>query len=413
MTAGLVRIAGPFQDGDAVAAWLLNEAGNLVDTKTVIGGLVQRLVATGFPLYRLFLSVRTLHPQVVAIGYQWRRGDSLPSETPREYGIDREEIYLASPIKPIHDGVPEIRCRIGDPGSPQNYPILAELRAEGVTDYLALPVRFSGERINAMSVATDRPNGFTKAEIERIKALVPLLALVLEVKETRRISSTLLDTYLGHDAGRRVLGGLIRRGEGITIAAALWYCDLRNFTATTEALPRSEAIALLNEYFECMVGPVHRRGGEVLKFIGDALLAIFPMADDLDRDRACQAALAAAEDALTDLDSLNRRRQANSQPILEAGIALHAGSVTYGNVGAPDRLDFTVIGAAVNFVTRLERMCGQLGRPLLASAGFASPCGSKLVSIGHHRLRGMAQAQEIFALPPDATIKVAMELAAS
>jgi adenylate cyclase len=309
--------------------------------------------------------------------------------------------------------VPEIRCRIGDPGSPQNYPILAELRAEGVTDYLALPVRFSGERINAMSVATDRPNGFTEAEIERIKAVVPLLALVLEVKETRRISSTLLDTYLGHDAGRRVLGGLIRRGEGITIAAALWYCDLRNFTATTEALPRSETIALLNEYFECMVGPVHRRGGEVLKFIGDALLAIFPMADDLDRDRACQAALAAAEDALTDLDSLNRRRQANSQPILEAGIALHAGSVTYGNVGAPDRLDFTVIGAAVNFVTRLERMCGQLGRPLLASAGFASPCGSKLVSIGRHRLRGMAQAQEIFALPPDATIKVTMELAAS
>jgi adenylate cyclase len=409
MTADSARPHG----GDAVAAWLLNESGNLADTRAVIGGLAQGLVAAGFPLYRLFVSVRTLHPQVAAIGYQWRRGDPLPSETPRDYGIDREEIYLASPVKPIHDGVPEVRRRIGDRGSPRDYPILAELQAEGVTDYLVLPVRFSGNRINAMSIATDRLNGFTEAEIERFKRLVPLLALVLEVKETRRIASTLLDTYLGRDAGRRVLGGLIRRGDGITIAAALWYCDLRNFTATTEALPRAETIALLNDYFECMVAPVHRHGGEVLKFIGDALLAIFPMVDDLDRDRACQAALAAAEEALADLDRLNRRRQADGKPTFEAGIALHAGAVTYGNIGAPDRLDFTVIGAAVNFVTRLERLCGQLGRSLLTSAGFASPCESKLVSIGRYRLRGMAQAQEIFTLPPDATTRVNVELVAS
>ncbi|MGH6927808.1 MAG: adenylate/guanylate cyclase domain-containing protein, partial [Dongiaceae bacterium] len=228
MTADLARIAVPFRDADPVGAWLLNEAGNLPDTKTVVGRLSHRLVEAGFPLYRLFLSVRTLHPQVVAIGYQWRRGDSMPSETAREYGLDREEIYLSSPIKPIHDGAPEIRCRIGDPGSSQNYPILAELRAEGATDYLILPMRFSEERINAISVATDRPNGFAETDIERFKALVPVLALVLEVKETRRIASTLLDTYLGRDAGRRVLGGLIRRGDGLTIAAALWYCDLRN-----------------------------------------------------------------------------------------------------------------------------------------------------------------------------------------
>jgi adenylate cyclase len=236
------------------------EARDLADTKAVIGGFTNRLVAAGFPLYCLFLSVRTLHPQVVAIGYQWRRGDALPSETPREYGLDREEIYLTSPIKPIHDGVSEIRRRLGDAGSPGDYPILVELEGEGVTDYLILPVRFSEARINAVSVATDRSNGFTDLEIERFKFLVPLLALVLEVKETGRIAATLLDTYLGRDAGRRVLGGLIRRGEGITIAAALWYCDLRNFTATAEALSRTDTIALLNDYFECMVAPVHRRG---------------------------------------------------------------------------------------------------------------------------------------------------------
>ncbi len=413
MIADGTRVTALAQGGDAIAAWLVTEARDLADTKAVIGGFAHRLVAAGFPIYRFFLSVRTLHPQVVAIGYQWRRGDALPSETPREYGLDREEIYLTSPIKPIHDGVSEIRRRLGDPGSRRDYPILVELEGEGVTDYLILPVRFSEARINAVSVATDRSNGFTDLEIERFKALVPLLALVLEVKETGRIAATLLDTYLGRDAGRRVLGGLIRRGEGITIAAALWYCDLRNFTATAEALSRTDTIALLNDYFECMVAPVHRNGGEVLKFIGDALLAIFPMTDDLDRDRACVAALAAAEAALADLDRLNGRRRSDGKAILEAGIALDAGAVTYGNIGAPDRPDFTVIGAAVNFVTRLERMCGQLGRQLLASAGFASPCGSKLVSIGHYRLRGMAQAQEIFALPPNAGDQVIAELAAS
>jgi len=407
------RIAPRSQSGDPVAAWLLNEAKDMADTKAVIGDLCQRLVAAGFPLYRLFLSIGTLHPQVLAIGYQWRRGDTLPSETAREHGIVREEIYLASPIKSIHDGMPEIRRRIGDPGSPRDFPILADLQAEGVTDYLVLPLRFSENRINALSVATDRPNGFTDADIAGFKALMPSLALVLEVKETRRIASTLLDTYLGHDAGRRVLGGLIRRGEGITIAAALWYCDLRNFTATTETLSRAETIALLNDYFECMVAPVHRHGGEVLKFIGDAMLAIFPISDDLDRDRACLTALAAAEDALDDLNRLNGRRRAGGNATFDAGIALHAGAVTYGNIGAPDRLDFTIIGTAVNFVTRLERMCSQLGRPLVASARFASPCGSKLVSIGHYRIRGMAQAQEVFTLPPHAATEAVAERAAS
>jgi len=386
--------------GDPVATWLLHDARDLADTRSVVGALCQRLLATGFPLYRLFLTIRTLHPQVAAIGYQWRRGESLPSETSREHGIDREEVYLRSPIKLIHEGSPEVRRRLADPAATRDFPILDELAAEGVTDYLLLPLCFSSQRVNAISIATDRPGGFSEAEVARFRNLTLQLALVLDVKETRRIASTLLDTYLGHDAGRRVLGGLVQRGDGITLAAALWYCDLRSFTATTETLPRDEIIALLNDYFTCMVGAVHRHGGEVLKFIGDAMLAIFPIVDDLDRDRACVAALAAAEDALADLDDLNERRRADGKAILEADIALHTGAVMYGNIGAPDRLDFTVIGTAVNLVTRLERMCEELGQRLLASARFASPCGSKLVSVGHCRLRGFSQPQEIYALPP-------------
>ena len=383
-----------------MATWLLRDARDLADTRSVIGELCQRLLATGFPLSRLFLSIRTLHPQVATIGYRWRRGESLPSETPREHGIDREDVYLRSPIKLIHDGASEVRRRLADLAAPREFPILDELAAEGVTDYLLVPLRFSSQRVNAVSIATDRPGGFSNAEIARFKDLTPLLALVLEIKETQRIASTLLDTYLGHDAGRRVLGGLVQRGDGITLAAALWYCDLRSFTATTETLPRDQIIALLNDYFACMVGAVHRHGGEVLKFIGDAMLAIFPIADDLDRDRACLAALAAAEDALADLDDLNEQRRADGKAILEADIALHSGAVMYGNIGAPDRLDFTAIGTAVNLVTRLERMCEELGQRLLASARFASPCGSKLVSVGHYRLRGFSEPQEIFVLPP-------------
>jgi adenylate cyclase len=323
----------------------------------------------------------------------------LPSETPREHGIDRQDVYLRSPIKVIHDGAPELRRRLSDPAT-RDFPVLDELAAEGATDYLIVPLRFSGQRLNAISIATHRPAGFSDAELARFKELMPLLALVLEAKETQRVASTLLDTYLGRDAGRRVLGGLIQRGDGITLAAALWYCDLRGFTATTEPLPRDQIIALLNDYFACMVGAVHRHGGEVLKFIGDAMLAIFPIADDLDRDRACLAALEAAQDALADLDALNEQRRADGKAVLEADIALHTGAVMYGNIGAPDRLDFTAIGTAVNMVTRLERMCEELGQRLLASARFASPCGSKLVSVGHYRLRGFSQPQEIFALPP-------------
>jgi adenylate cyclase len=397
---------------DPVAIWLLQEAHDLADTRAVIGGLCQRLSATGFPVFRLFVSIRTLHPQVAAIGYQWRRGEALPSETPREHGIDRQEVYLRSPVKLIHDGAPEVRRRLAA-SMVHEFPILDDLAAEGVADYLLLPLRFSSKLINAISVATDRAGGFSETEVARFRQLVLPLSLVLEVKETRRIASTLLDTYLGHDAGRRVLGGLVQRGDGITLAAALWYCDLRSFTATTETLPRDEIIALLNDYFTCMVGAVHRHGGEVLKFIGDAMLAIFPIADDLDRDRACLAALTAAEDALADLDDLNQRRQAAGKAILEADIALHSGAVMYGNIGAPDRLDFTVIGTAVNLVTRLERMSKELGHQLLASARFASPCGSKLVSIGHYRLRGFSQPQEIFALPPRIVRRPAAARAAS
>ena len=170
----------------------------------------------------------------------------------RRHPVERDLVIESVRRKFAHDGASELRRRLADPATPREFPILDDLAAEGVTDYLIVPLRFSSRRVNAVSIATDRPVGFSDAEIARFENLTPLLALVLEVKETQRFASTLLDTYLGHDAGRRVLGGLVQRGDGITLAAALWYCDLRSFTATTETLPRDQIIALLNDYFACM-----------------------------------------------------------------------------------------------------------------------------------------------------------------
>jgi len=382
-----------------IADWLLRGARDLPDSKAVVSEFGKRLCAEGFPVFRLFVSLRTLHPQVLAIGLTWRRGQAEAQEVPRAHGILESPQYLNSPIRLIFEGAPMVRRHIEAGAGALDFPILEDLVKEGCTDYLALPLPFSEGRMNVVSVATDRPGGFTPAELDRFEELMPLLALVIEAKETRRIATTLLETYLGRDAGRRVLSGLVRRGDGATIAAALWYCDLRGFTRASEEQPRDEVIALLNDWFGCMVGPVHERGGEVLKFIGDALLAIFPIADDLDRDRACLTALEAAEAALADLDSLNEERIAAGKRPIEMGLALHMGAVMYGNIGAPDRLDFTVIGPAVNLVTRIEGLCAPLGRRLLASERFATPCGSRLKSIGRHALRGFAGEQEIFTLP--------------
>jgi adenylate cyclase len=383
----------------SIADWLLSEARQLADSRAVVSEFGKRLCAEGFPVFRLFVSLRTLHPQVLAIGLAWRRGAQEATEVPRAHNILESPQYLNSPIRLIFEGAPMVRRRIGAGEGALDFPILAELKVEGVTDYLALPLSFSHGRMNVISIATDRSGGFSSEDIDRFAELMPLLSLVLEVKETGRIANTLLETYLGRDAGRRVLSGLVKRGDGATIAAALWYCDLRGFTRMSEAMPRDEVIETLNDWFSAVAEPVHAHGGEVLKFIGDAMLAIFPIADDLDRDRACHTALTAAEAALAGLDQLNEGRAEAGKPPLEMGLALHMGAVMYGNIGAPDRLDFTVIGPAVNLVTRLEGLTARLGLRLVASTRFASPCGSRLRSIGRHELRGIAEPEEVFSLP--------------
>jgi adenylate cyclase len=403
------EVAQLFAGGEAGARafrWLLNEGRRLRDLAEIVAGLARQLTEGGLPLHRLYLGQRTIHPQMGAIGYLWNPGDETAQMIEREHSITTSAAYLTSPMRRLYeDGETLIRRRLVGPEAHIDFPVLEELKQTGATDYAIFALEIDDDTRASISMTTNAPEGFSDAEIASVHALMPLLAMVVDSHEWHRLAKSLLEIYLGADAGRQVLGGSIRRGQASTIAAAIWFCDLRDFTAQSNQLPRDEVIALLNDYFDAMARPVHAHGGEILKFIGDAMLAIFPMQDDLDRDHKCHTALRAAHEAFEALDGLNEIRASAGKPPLRVGIGLHAGSVSYGNIGAvignSARLDFTAIGPAVNLASRIEGLCKGLNRPLLASKAFASPCGSMLVPLGKFQLAGFPEPQEIYGLPDD------------
>jgi adenylate cyclase len=384
--------------------WLLEEGRRITALVDFVAALSREPSTGGLPLQRVYVAQRTLHPQVAALGYLWNRGDAVAQMIERDYAITASAAYLMSPMRRIYEnGEKLIRRRLVGPEAQIDFPVLQELRDTGATDYAIFALELDGEPRASLSITTDAPQGFSDAQVAGMEALMPLIAMVVEAREWHRLAESLLEVYLGADAGRQVLSGRIRRGEGTTLAAAIWFCDLRDFTVLSNQLPRDEVIALLNDYFDAMARPVHARGGEILKFVGDAMLAIFPMRDDLDRDSKCHVALQAAYEAFDALDGLNEIRASAGKPPIRAGIGLHAGSVSYGNIGAAignsARLDFTAIGPAVNLASRIQDMCKVLDRPLLASKAFASPCGSMLVPLGHYELKGFPEPQQIYGLP--------------
>ncbi len=384
--------------------WLLEQGREARDMPSFLLGLTERLAAAGFPLLRVYVGQRTLHPQIAAIGYLWNRGDAAVEVMTRDISVIQSAAYTTSPFRHLYEfGVKVIRRRLTGPEAQLDFPILTEMRDQGATDYAIFALNLGAIVRSSISITTDQPGGFSNEQLNAFEAIVPLLAMVVEMLETRRLAGTLLEVYLGRDPGRRVLDGAIQRGEGVTIAAAVWYCDLRDFTKLSNKLPRDEVIALLNDYFDSVARPVHAHGGEILKFIGDAILAIFPMEDDLDRDSKCRVALTAAEEALDAMRDLNELRASAGKRPLKIGIGLHAGSVTYGNIGVVSselaRLDFTVIGPAVNLAARIGDLCRPLDETLLASRAFASTCNSTLVPLGEYVLRGFDEPQQVYGMP--------------
>jgi adenylate cyclase len=277
-----------------------------------------------------------------------------------------------------------------------DFPILQELRAEGLTDYLALPLFFTDGSVQLVTCTTRQPGGFTDRQIAGIEAIMTPLAWVAEIRALRRTASTLLDTYVGHDAGERILAGHIRRGDIEEIHAAIWLSDMRGFTALADRQPPRVLIDLLNRYFDCQVPVILDHGAEVLKFMGDGLLAIFAISGD--ETEVCTRALAAARQAQTNVAALSR----SVMPGLRFGLALHIGNVLYGNIGSGNRLDFTCIGPAVNFAQRIEKLTSQLGREILASGEFAQHCRGEFTALGEFTLAGFSAAQQVFGLEGDA-----------
>jgi adenylate cyclase len=383
--------------GGGVLGWLMAEGRLIAETAEFIDAYCTRLIQSGLPLVRSTLHTRTLHPQVRATIWLWRRGLG-GTQTDAEHGIETTAAYLRSPLRPLYeDGAAMMRRRLVGPDAQIDFPVLEEVRATGATDYLALPLCSVEGVTSAVTYATDRPEGFISAEVSMLESLSPALAMAIEIQAKRRILTTLLDIYLGHDAGLRVLAGTIRRGDMQRIYAVLWYCDLRGFTRLSEKLPPDELIETLNAFFECMGGAVEAESGDILKFIGDGMLAIFPVGEFEYCDNVATRAYRAAEDALRRLDALNTERRRAGQPSLKCGIVLHVGDVIFGNIGAPRRLDFTVIGPAVNLAARIEALCAELGRRLLVSATFARFARAPLVSLGAYPLKGLTEPQEVFA----------------
>jgi len=392
-----VDAANPFVE------WLVQKAWRPKTLAESVQQLADVLVDNGLPLWRLRLVIRTLNPQLFGMAYTWQRGNGEIEEYQVPHDTLHSAEYLNSPFALIIDGQGGVRRRLEGPDPRLDFPVLQDLLEEGATDYVAMPLRFSDGLINIITLVSDATGGFTTQELGQIYEVLPSLGRQLETHAQRISSRTLLTTYLGTSAGERVMGGLVKRGDGEELHAVIWFSDLRDSTALAETLSRGDYLAALNQYFDCVAGTVIEHGGEVLKFIGDAVLAIFPIDDKNGASpAACGAALRAVRDAQERLNAVNRERETGGQPPLAFGTGLHRGTITYGNIGTSRRLDFTVIGPAVNEASRIEDLCKALGEPVLASSAFAECVPGELRSLGRHSLRGVSAAEEIFAVLPAA-----------
>jgi adenylate cyclase len=381
-----------------VLDWLINGTRQERFLDNIFGEFCRRLRADGIPVARAVMQLRILHPQWFGTRVLWRSGMNVTELQNIEYGITETDTYRNSPVAALHSGLGQVRKRLEEPCSDQDYPIYSELRAEGLTDYIAWPLDFTLGKRHIVSFATDRTGGFTEDELALLADVLPVLSLVVEVRFKNRFARRLLETYVGPHASEQILSGLITRGSGVTITAVVIICDLRGFTAISELWPRDDVIAMLNEYFEVISAPLERHGGEILKFIGDGLLAVFP----LDRPTACADALVAVLEACQGMTALNERRGAGGLEPLGYGIGVNVGDVMYGNIGTSSRLDFTVIGPAVNTAARLEGLTKDLGRTVLFSGRFAAFLDDRsLRRLGSYPLRGLGEPLEVFGFPDE------------
>ena len=393
------------------AAWVTEAGLAGAPELELLRGFCERAVAAGVPISRAQIIVDTLHPVHEGRVFRWR---SDRAGEVVEYGRSSENEEVAEKWRqsPFHHltqtGDSYLRCKLGD-GGPARFPILTELREEGQTEYMACLHRFAGKGVIGemdgvySSWVSDAPTGFSDAEAEALRRSLPPLALAVKCASLARIAGTLVETYLGRDPGRRVLDGHIARGVAERIRAVVWFSDLQGFTRITDTADPEAIIPLLNDYAEALVSAIHEAGGDVLKLMGDGILALFK-ADD--PGEACRCALKAEMLARRRIAALNGKRAKHGAPVTDAYLSLHIGDVLYGNIGSSERLDFTVVGPAVNEASRIGALCRSIERAVLVSSAFADAARpaerARLVSVGRYALRGVARSQELFTLEAEA-----------
>ena len=379
-----------------IVAWLVDGARSAANPSQLMADTCERLVAAGLPLWRVGFFIRTLHPEIFGRNFIWRQGKEVEVGSVDFDILDSPE-FAASPLRLVFQQGIEVRGRTEGPDS-KRFPFLDDMRAEGVTDYVAMPMPFLDGSIHACSFSTKRPGGFSDDDITAMRAIVGPLARISEIITLRRTASTLLDTYVGNRAGERIMGGQIRRGHTDTMNAAIWLSDLRGFTALSDRLPPENVVEILNQYFDCQVAAIRGHGGEVLKYMGDGLLAVFPIDEYVDDEqKVCSRVLQAARESR---DGVHAMQYANGDDVerFRFGVALHVGRVLYGNIGGGNRLDFTCIGPAVNLAARLEKIAGRLGRTVVASEGFAGICRGGWSDLGEFPIAGFSKAARVYGL---------------
>jgi adenylate cyclase len=397
--------------------WLVERGVRGLPLDEQFEGFCQRIFDAGFPMKRAQMAMGTLHPRYGAQTFVWRADTSAVEHTPRERTPLSREGFLQSPVHYLRsNGLVDMRLRLGT-DEPDRFPIIAELRAEGMTEYAARIVPYDLAKMAStafaddlqmergldgvfFSCATDRPEGFDDAALDMVTDSLTFLTLGVKARATYDVAKTVIETYLGRDAGHRVLTGAIERGSVESIRAVIWFSDLRGFTRLTDTIPRDELIEMLNDYLEAMARPIQENQGQILKFMGDGLLATFNLTGR-NAGAVCREALAAAADLQAAFPAFNQQREKSGKPVMDFGLALHVGEVFYGNIGASERLDFTVVGPAVNEASRIQSLCRSLERNVLISSAVQDAVGDqsgKLLSLGFHALRGVREPQELFTL---------------
>jgi adenylate cyclase len=382
------------KDIKAVVDWLAHGAVSGARSEDVLDEMCRAMLECGVPLWRVAVYVRTPHPDIMGRSFVWQKETGV-KVTAAPFELMQTATYLDSPVVAIYASRQPIRRRIAAPDCPDDFPIVSDLRAEGATDYAAFPLLFFDGAVHAATFTTRQPGGFTDKEFADIEAVIAPLARVAEIRALRRTHANLIDSYVGHQAGEKILAGKVRRGDVEAIRAAIWLSDMRSFTALSERLPPRELIDLLNRYFGAQVPAILDHGGEVLKFMGDGLLAIFPIAGEADVAAVCRRALACAREVEAKIAELP---PAAENEVTRFRLALHAGEVMYGNIGGGNRLDFTCIGPAVNLAARLEKVAGKLGETIVASADFASQLPDEFARRGEFPVAGFAAPQIVYGL---------------